>query len=41
MLGGVPESWPVRVLNVAHEGLFTIPKVNARLDGFVTCGVYV
>src|SRR5690348_4377269 len=41
ILGSVPESWPVLVLRVAHDGLFAIPKVKVRPDGLVTHGFQV
>jgi hypothetical protein len=36
---GVPDSWPVLVLKLAHEGLFRIEKVRGLPAGSLALGV--
>jgi len=38
-VAGVPDSWPVVVLNVAHDGCFAIENVRAAPRGLDAAGV--
>src|SRR6185369_7864889 len=38
---GVPESWPVAVLNVAHDGLLSMLNASASLFASIATGMNV